>query len=246
MNDIIEVGPFEAQKELLYDLERRSNRRLDTIRQLTDSVDMSNGPLIVVHGLKMLKMLYDLGSHHFYFMFKTFLLPIDPRSGVILASTVEEWLFGEKITIGHVPRILRLFNQRPPDDFTEFMKFHDSGNLPPVTRPWLYFDPLLVLVSYIWLLHKLADGVNHFSDFSLGDSGYATFHGILNIFVALMDGHNCPVCQAPILNRIKERFPQLSLELINIIFPAVPSVPRYSQASVETEPRSIPLDDILR
>ncbi|KAI0892124.1 hypothetical protein F4806DRAFT_245375 [Annulohypoxylon nitens] len=245
MNDIIEVGPLEAQKELLNVLERRLNCRLDTIRQLRDSIDMSYDPFSSVEGPKML---YDLGSHHLYFMIKGHFLSDDLLDGAIRASLAEEFLFGEKITIGHVPRVLRHFNQRPSTDFMEFMGFYDAGTPALGLAPYLCLDPLFILRGYIYLLHKLAGGTNHFSDLSLLDSGYVTPHGILNVFVALMDGLNCPVCQAPILNRIRERFPQLSLQLVDIIFPIVSHRNPYFQKVMSAWPpvRAIPIDNILR
>ncbi|KAI1088484.1 hypothetical protein F5B19DRAFT_425112 [Rostrohypoxylon terebratum] len=246
MNDIIEIGGLKAQKELLDELERRLHRRLDIIRQLADSVNVSNDRFSAVQGSKIM---YDIASHHIYFMIEADLLPIHPLDGVIRASSVEEWLFGEKITIGHVPRILRHFNQRPSTDFEEYMRFYDAGIPPPYVESYPYSDPLFILKSYIWMLHKLAGGANHFNfnNFDLADSGYATSHGILNIFVALMDGHNCPVCHCPTLSHIRERFPQLSTEFVDI-FLAVSVTHSYFQANIPAWPpaQSIPIDDFLR
>ncbi|KAI1207314.1 uncharacterized protein F4807DRAFT_462764 [Annulohypoxylon truncatum] len=152
------------------------------------------------------------------------LLPVNPSDGVVRASSIEEWFFGSKITIGQVPKALRYFNAQPAEKWNKMMEFYDGEIPPPNAEFHVYSDPIFVLKSYIWLLHKMAGGPNHFHDFSLEDAQYANAYGILNIFVAIMDGHACPVCQIQVLDNVKTRFPQLSLELVDIVFLVMPSM----------------------
>ncbi|KAI0881829.1 uncharacterized protein GGS22DRAFT_192023 [Annulohypoxylon maeteangense] len=245
MNDIVEIGPWTPQKKLFDTLEKRSNRDLDMIKRLMHTLDLSYDFFDNKEGLKLL---YDIGSHRFCVWVEVDFLPIRPYNAVIRASSIEEWFFGSRITIGQVPKILRYFNKEPPKVWNNFMEFY-AGEIPPFNvQPHLYTDPLFILKIYIWLLHEVADCQDHFYDFSLQLAGYGSPHGILSIFVALMDGHACPICHVRVLERVKELLPELPLELVDVLFSAVPATHRSSETTdpIWLPPQSIEIDALMR
>ncbi|KAI2470942.1 hypothetical protein F4781DRAFT_429932 [Annulohypoxylon bovei var. microspora] len=246
MNDIVEIGSPKPLMDLLEILEKRTGRRFDTIKRLAYSLEIHPDPLSSIKGVRTL---YDIGTHGIYVMIELDLLPIYPSNGVVRASSAEEWLFGSKITIGHVPNILRHFSEQPPVVWNNFMGFYDGEISIPYDDFSGYSDPIFILMSYIWLLHEMAAGPNHFTNMDLENNRLANPFGVLSIFVALMDRANCPICQVPILERIERRFPQLSLELVNIMFLVPQNVEEASQEDYDPTwlpPESVEIDFLVR
>ncbi|KAI0849264.1 hypothetical protein F5Y00DRAFT_261734 [Daldinia vernicosa] len=137
------------------------------------------------------------------------------NSLAIRSSSLEEWVFGSSITAGHVPPVLRRFSTGDPEEW----RTYSGGTLiggDQFNRTYslagLCSRPAEILTAWIWLLHTLADESDspYMHNTSLGT--------VLRTFIAVMDGHPCPTCRCPIIPRIRERYPELPLETIGIVY----------------------------
>lgn len=171
------------------------------------------------------KFLYDMGSRRLCMVIRTRatpnVYPHDPalQDGfAIRSSSLEEWVFGSRITIGHVPRFLRHSFEHGPVAW----KKYNCTTLIGGTRYNRRYDiaglcsrPDEILYSWVWLMHQLAYAP-HLSLPLLNAS--PDLVPVLQVFVNIMDGNRCPSCKRAILSRIKQCYPELPLDRVDLIF----------------------------
>ncbi|KAI1653324.1 hypothetical protein F4813DRAFT_258718 [Daldinia decipiens] len=223
MHDIVDVGiltfleEWRAMKDETYGPVGRLARRGRTLGSRGWSADAFE--------TKQAKFLYDMASHRLsaviwlkattnvdaeeYTLQDTF---------VIRSSSLEEWVFGSRITIGRVPRVLRSF-ELDPARWTAYncatliggTRYNRQYNI-----AGLCSRPEEILGSWVWLLHRLAYPPH--SPLMLQLLPPRRNVTILKIFVIIMDGGNCPSCRRPILSRIRECYPELPFDQVDLLF----------------------------
>ncbi|KAI1098922.1 hypothetical protein F4804DRAFT_337753 [Jackrogersella minutella] len=250
LNDIVDLYAIDVS---LLDLvmDEKSRRRIDMLMDLKALGKVPRGVLnhFQIEGTRLL---YDMGSGRISVIIDTQILATigwHGRTGrckpqndriAVRASSIEEWLFGSRITIGHVPDVLRHFCREPPRVFNSYLSmwFRQCPGRPS-TLP-IYSNPVQLLLTYVWLLHRIALGPrrNDFTWKEWVDNPLL----VLEAFVALMDRLPCPLCGIDIIPTIEKRFPKLNVETLDVLL----AVPRdqLESANQETYPRHLPPDHL--
>ncbi|KAI1416240.1 hypothetical protein F5Y13DRAFT_129247 [Hypoxylon sp. FL1857] len=236
LSDIVDICSLDlTMRDLLKTHKKHTDEQIDQLQDLALEVNLQNhANLIDIFMVEKERLLYDLGLGRFCVILSLPLLGYewqtapqgfslrDIDSVVVRSSSVEEWIFGSRITIGRVPVRLRRLLKEKPEALYQFIR--DRNGIKPRhdTAFPKYPDPVDIMKGYIWILHKIA------LNYGPASPIFACTRCLdpvdtLRIFVAIMDGSPCPECHSPLIPRIKTRYPGLSLERLDIIF----AIPRH-------------------
>ncbi|KAI1396348.1 hypothetical protein F4819DRAFT_141198 [Hypoxylon fuscum] len=215
-NDIIDArAPEPVLRQLL---ERRKNYTpglVDTLGRLGAEASQMTAD----RG----RFLYDLRSHRLCMLINGS-VPLMTHDGhyiqhchqkdhvVIPFYSIEEWLFGSRIVIGHVPERLRHCYDEGSEALEKYITQLSNESMYPVVHPGgaLEPSPITLLFFYIRVLHKMANRT--FSTLCARTAPKT----ILETFVAIMDRRACPGCHARILPLLEGRYPELPLDLMDL------------------------------
>ncbi|KAI1142533.1 hypothetical protein F5Y05DRAFT_409683 [Hypoxylon sp. FL0543] len=227
IDDIVDINsPALPVDDLLKTRKRHTEDQVDKLKRLVASMRLpkNNRDVFTVQGEKLL---YDIGSSRLCMVIRQ-----DPRRDfwwpawlprpqmpyvALRFSSDEEWLFGSRITIGHVPEYLRRNLGEDPEKWTKFVPHAIKDKPHPGGELWCWnSSPLGILGAHIWMLHKIAycdtdnPSINTRCCFQYGD--------VIRAFIDIMDGRSCPGCHCALITRIKTRYPDLPLEDLGIFF----------------------------
>ncbi|KAF3058228.1 hypothetical protein GL218_05882 [Daldinia childiae] len=235
-HDIIDVGFLTSLEEYRV-MKDDTYGPVGNLARIKRAVGM-RGWVTDVLEISQEKFLYDMASRHLSVVIcpkaTTDVHPQKPLLRQVFAirsSSLEEWIFGSRITIGDVPQAIRNFSKRDPLEWENYNSATLIGGSRYNSRyklAGLCSSPEEILIAWVWFLHKLAYAPHRLHLSRSHDSGPPGFMSIVRIFVAIMDGGQCPSCKRAILQRIKESYPQLPFDKVDILF-------RLNQSGVPRE-----------